>query len=67
MQLFRSEEHAAAHGACPSPELVPVRQAFELGKVWYANRLDEEYQPWTLAEAGAHFTAVGLTGAFWSS
>ncbi len=67
MQLFRSEEHAAALGACESPELIPVRQAFELGVVWYANRLVGDWQPWTRDHAAAMFRSVGLTSPFWKS
>lgn len=67
MQLFRSEEHARRLGQCGDPELVPVRQAFELGRVWYAARLRSDWQPWTAATAAAMFHEVGLTSPFWRS
>ncbi|MCC7322338.1 MAG: hypothetical protein IT358_00795 [Gemmatimonadaceae bacterium] len=39
---------------------------YELGRAWYATRLDPDYEPATAAEAQAIFAAHGLTSAFWS-
>jgi len=44
-----------------------VPQAFELGRLWYGDRLDEHWQPKSPARARELFAAVGLTGPFWTS
>ena len=44
-----------------------VRQAFDLGAMWYHDRLSVDWRPGTLQEAHAAFAAVGLTSEFWRS
>jgi hypothetical protein len=45
---------------------VTPQALYDLGRAWYATRLDLDYEPATAAEAQAMFAAHGLTGAFWS-
>lgn len=39
---------------------------YELSRDWYANRMDEDWQPPSAEEAEAIFRRHGLTGEFWS-
>lgn len=55
------ERHAIAKGA-----VVPIRQVWQLAKVWYGNHLNPEWVKWTAAEAQAIFESVGLTGEHWA-
>jgi hypothetical protein len=65
---FRSEAEVdrwSARHALPRGEAIPIRQAWELGRHWYARHADPDWQKWTGAQAAAIFEAVGLTGPFW--
>ena len=42
-----------------------VAQVRALATRWYGRHLDRDWKKWTLAEAQAHFDAVGLTGDHW--
>ena len=42
-----------------------ARTAWELGRVWYADRLREDWAPKTAEVMEAIFEKVGLTGEFW--
>jgi hypothetical protein len=55
-----SERHRLPVGA-----IVPLAQAFALGRAWYGRHLDESWRKWTVAEAQDIFAAVGMTGDIW--
>ncbi len=44
---------------------MPISTAWELGKLWYQDRLTPEWTPKTTETMRAIFEAVGLTGEFW--
>jgi hypothetical protein len=46
-------------------EVVPLRQVWELARVWYGNHRAADWKKWTPAAAREIFTRVGLTGEFW--
>jgi hypothetical protein len=52
--------HGMPHGA-----VVPIAQVAALARVWYGRHLDRDWRKWTIAEAQAHFTSVGLVGEHW--
>lgn len=54
------ERHGIERG-----EVVPLRQVWELARVWYGRHRDRDWKKWTPEEAQAAFTLVGLTGDFW--
>jgi hypothetical protein len=39
---------------------------YDLGREWYATRMDLDWRPATAAEATAMFEAHGLVGEFWA-
>ena len=39
---------------------------YDLGCIWYAGRMELDWEPYTAAEAQAKFEAVGLVSDFWS-
>ena len=43
-----------------------VADAAALGKAWYADRFDDDWQPKTAEVIRQRFRAVGLVGEFWS-
>ena len=43
-----------------------AQTVYDLGRDWYATRLDLDWQPASAAEAMAIFARHGLTGPFWS-
>jgi Alkylmercury lyase len=43
----------------------PVQRVYELGAAWYGHHLDEHWHKWTLDEARAIFTGLGLKGPIW--
>jgi hypothetical protein len=45
---------------------MPITTAWELGKLWYRDRLDADWRPKTPEVMRAIFAEVGLTGEFWS-
>jgi Alkylmercury lyase len=55
----------AARHAMPVGAIVPIAQVRALAARWYGRHLDRDWKKWTLAEAQAHFDAVGLTGDHW--
>jgi membrane protein DedA with SNARE-associated domain len=69
MTAFRSEgelkgwleANDLTQGAILAPQTV-----YELGRDWYATRLDFDWQRPTAAEITAMFERHGLTGPFWS-
>ena len=44
---------------------MPVRQCFELGRLWYEGRLGIDWQPKTKVRMSSIFQQVGLTDDFW--
>ena len=66
---FQSEDELDAwliargypRGAAVAPQVV-----YDLGRAWYATRLDLDFEPATPQAAAAMFMAHGLTGGFWS-
>jgi hypothetical protein len=46
-------------------EVVAAAQCFELGRRWYAGRLEREWRRSSVEEMEAKFLAVGLTSGFW--
>lgn len=65
---FRTEadvERWSMRHALPHGEAIPIRQAWDLGRHWYARHADPDWRKWTGAEAAAIFEAVGLTAPFW--
>jgi hypothetical protein len=48
-------------GATAAPQVL-----YDLGRDWYAGRLDTDWQPATAVESQALFARHGLTGEFWS-
>lgn len=46
--------------------MVAPQVLYDLGRAWYATRLDVDYEPASAAAAQAMFAAHGLTGRFWS-
>jgi hypothetical protein len=44
---------------------MPVRQCFELGRLWYEGRLDIDWQPKTKERMSTIFQHVGRTDDFW--
>ena len=69
MSAFRSEGDVQAWLRATGHEfgaLITPQVLYELGRDWYATRMDLDWQPATAAEAMAMFAAHGLTGEFWS-
>lgn len=56
-----AEFYGHRRGAVATPQTV-----YELGRDWYADRLDVAYRPATAVQAEAIFARHGLTGGFWS-
>jgi membrane protein DedA with SNARE-associated domain len=46
--------------------IVEPQTVYELGRDWYATRLDDDWQPAAVAEAQAMFEKHGLRGPFWA-
>ena len=46
--------------------LVTPQTLYDLGREWYATRMNLDWQPATAQEATEMFTAHGLIGEFWS-
>ena len=46
--------------------VVPLQTLYDLGRDWYATRLDHDWQRPTAAEVQEVFARHGLTGPFWS-
>jgi hypothetical protein len=45
---------------------VTLEQAWQLGRVWYGDRLSPDWRRRTPEEAKEVFERLGLTGDFWS-
>jgi len=66
MNLFRSEERLERWLAGREPGAsMSVGKLCELAHEWYADRLDLDWQPHTLAQNQAILDRLGLTGPFW--
>ncbi len=46
--------------------LVTPQTLYDLGRDWYATRMDLDWLPVTAGQATDMFAAHGLVGAFWS-
>jgi hypothetical protein len=46
--------------------VVGPQTLYDLGREWYATRLDRDWQPLDAAQATRIFARHGLTGSFWS-
>ena len=44
---------------------MPIATAWELGKIWYEDRLTPEWRPKTGDTMRTIFETLGLTGDFW--
>jgi len=69
MLLFRSEEHIdrwCAFRDLPRGGTMTVQQCWDLGRIWYGDRLRPDWRRRTLDEAEAVFASIGLTDPFWS-
>ena len=64
MRLFRGEEHVRREYDAPGA-VFPPEQLWTLAQLWYADRLDPDWQPHTRSRNQADLEAAGLTGAFW--
>jgi hypothetical protein len=68
MLAFRSEAHVDRW--CTSRRVrrgasFGLEQAWQLGRLWYHDRLSPDWRRATPAEAEAAFTSIGLIGEFW--
>lgn len=69
MSAFRSEAEVRTWLTATGRELgalISPQVLYELGRDWYATRLDLDWQPATAERASAMFAAHGLTGEFWA-
>jgi Alkylmercury lyase len=70
MLLFRSEEHIdrwCEERGLPRGYTMPLDTAWALAKAWFGvDRRSPEWRRRTIDESEAVFSAVGLTGPFWS-
>lgn len=68
MLLFRSEEHASRwrepRGLQPGG-LLTLEQIWGMADAWYRNRMARDWRRFSLDEAQALFTELGLTSDFW--
>jgi hypothetical protein len=68
MLAFRSEEHVdrwCEARRVPRGASFGLEQAWQLGHVWYADKLSPDWKRATPAEAEGTFASIGLTGDFW--
>jgi hypothetical protein len=68
MLAFRSEAHVDRW--CETRRLergssFSLEQAWQLGRIWYAEKLSPGWQRATPEEAQAAFASIGLGGEFW--
>ena len=69
MAAFRSEADVRGWLEATRQELgalITPQVLYDLGREWYATRMDLDWQPATAEEATAMFAAHGLVGEFWS-
>jgi Alkylmercury lyase len=57
---FWAKRHHIARG-----DSQPIQRVYQLGVAWYGHHLDEQWHKWTLDEARAIFTKLGLSGPIW--
>lgn len=50
----------------PKGEVIAAARCFELGRRWYAGRLDEDWRRPSRDAMEATLRAVGLTSPFWT-
>ncbi|MCQ8242230.1 alkylmercury lyase family protein [Rhizosaccharibacter radicis] len=66
--LFRNRNAVSAwcvrHGIAEGGTM-PVQQAWELGRDWYARHADPDWRKWSAVQAAGIFNHVGLTTPFW--
>lgn len=68
MLFFRSEEDLQAWGTARNLSLgatLSLEQLWALSKLWYGNRLEEDFHGRSPKEALGLFQEVGLNGKFW--
>lgn len=68
MSLFRSEEHVnrwLGETRNQRGAVVPLRQVWELAKLWYTDPRDRAWRPRTRDESQRVLATAGLTGDFW--
>ena len=68
MLLFRSEEHVRAwyeRRGIATGAFLSLRQGWDLGRIWYADRMSPEWRRRTAEEAEAVFASLGLASDFW--
>ncbi len=68
MLAFRSEAHVdrwCETRRVPRGASFDLGQAWQLGQVWYADKLSLDWKRATPAETEAAFSSIGLTGEFW--
>lgn len=46
-------------------QVLPIAQIGDLAHRWYGRHADRHWSKWTISQAQAIFTEVGLTGQFW--
>jgi hypothetical protein len=68
MLAFRSEEHVdrwCKTRRIPKGNTFSLEQAWQLGHLWYSNKLSPDWRRATPEEAQALFSDIGLIGDFW--
>jgi Alkylmercury lyase len=68
VQPFRDPAEVAdwcARHRMPVGAIVPGDRVLALARAWYGNHLAPDWRKHTVAEAGAIFASVGLTGPLW--
>jgi hypothetical protein len=69
MLAFRSEGHVDrwcdTRGIARGDSFA-LEQAWQLGRLWYADKLSPDWKRASPAEAETAFASIGLTGEFWS-
>ena len=68
MMLFRSEDDIdnwCLSSGEPRGDALPMRQVWELSKVWYGNRMSPDFRGRSAEQVAAVFVQAGLTSDFW--
>ena len=68
MLLFRSEEHVKQWCQQRGLEVggfLTLDQVWRLAGRWYGRRMSPDWRRFTVEEAQAVFTELGMTGPFW--
>ena len=68
MLAFRSETHVdrwCSVRRLPRGASFDLDRAWQLGRLWYADKLSPDWTRTTPAEAEAAFASIGLDGDFW--